>query len=511
MPGRARKALNIRIAEALTAMLKIEVDGIVLGSKLGQRHRELLIKTHYLQEIIKGWYYVSNPYAQAGDTAWMVHFWAFLAQYLRSRFGDDYCVSSEASLRIQSGLTTVPEQVSVIVTRVDNNLVKLPSNKSIFPMKLSELPTDREKVNGVWCMTLEASLAQASPKFFIECKDLAVAALQSADPNKLLKHLLTKTNVPSAGRIAGAYEILGRTTDANLIVSSMAVGRVDVKPENPFAEPIIVLGGSRTPSPYRNRIRTMWADMRSDVLSVFPDAPSQNVGKATYLQNMDAAFVADAYNSLSIEGYKVTEELIERVVSGAFDPENQERDRSQHDAMAASGYYQAFQVVRRSVGRILDGENAGKVFQADHQLWNQAMCQPMIDAKAMKLVDAMGYRNNVVMINGSNHVPPPSSALMDCMQELAERLELEPSAAVRTILGHFFFVFIHPLPDRNGRMGRFLMNSMLASGNYPWTVIRVSERRRYMAALEKASAGQNIKPFAEFVAGEMAASTMDGR
>ena len=54
--------------------------------------------------------------------------------------------------------------------------------------------------------------------------------------------------------------------------------------------------------------------------------------------------------------------------------------------------------------------------------------------------------------------------------------------------------------DGNGRMGRFLMNAMLASGGYPWTVIPVEERDQYMNALESASFGQNIKPFAEYIA-----------
>jgi len=158
-------------------MNAVQTDRIVRGSKLTQRQRELLLRTGYLQEIIKGWYYVSNPLVSEGDTAWMVHFWAFVAQYLESRFGDRYCVSSEASLRIQSGLTTVPEQVSVIVTRNDNNLVKLPAHKSLFPMKVSDLPSEREKVNGVWCMKLEPSLAQAPAKFYSQSKDLAITAL----------------------------------------------------------------------------------------------------------------------------------------------------------------------------------------------------------------------------------------------------------------------------------------------------------------------------------------------
>lgn len=49
-------------------------------------------------------------------------------------------------------------------------------------------------------------------------------------------------------------------------------------------------------------------------------------------------------------------------------------------------------------------------------------------------------------------------------------------------------------------MARFLMNAMLASGGYPWTVIRVEDRNAYLAALDCASIDMNIQPFAKFVA-----------
>ena len=72
---------------------------------------------------------------------------------------------------------------------------------------------------------------------------------------------------------------------------------------------------------------------------------------------------------------------------------------------------------------------------------------------------------------------------------------------MRVVLGHFVFVYSHPYMDGNGRMGRFLMNLMMAAGGYPWTVVPVGERKAYMAALERASVGEDIGPFAELLAG----------
>lgn len=80
-------------------------------------------------------------------------------------------------------------------------------------------------------------------------------------------------------------------------------------------------------------------------------------------------------------------------------------------------------------------------------------------------------------------------------------LEREPEASVRAVLGHWLFGYVHPYPDGSGRTARFLMNAMLASGGYPWMVIRVEDRTAYLTALDRALIDMDIVPFAKFSAG----------
>ena len=89
------------------------------------------------------------------------------------------------------------------------------------------------------------------------------------------------------------------------------------------------------------------------------------------------------------------------------------------------------------------------------------------------------------------------------MTALLDLLGGEQEAIVRAVLGHWLFGFIHPYMDGNGRMARFVMNVMMASGGYPWTIVRTTRRQEYLDALEEASAEQNILPFARFIREEM--------
>lgn len=494
-----------KLAESLEELKKLQDKGVV-GIKAGDLsrvHRERLVNNGFIREVIKGWY-ISAPHdEQQGDsTSWYLSFWGFCARYLQDRYGDDYCISAEQSMMLHAGNDTVPSQLIIRSTKGNNNPTELLFGTSLFVMK-SPLPdkAEIEVKNGMRMVSLASSIVHSTPSTFTkQPTDARTALLMIRDASELLSMLLDGGHSTIAGRLAGAYRNLGQIKLADDILKTMKSAGYDVRESDPFEESTPISFDVREKSPYVNRIKLMWHEMRSVVIEVFPKSPNIPVNKDAYLEQIEELYATDAYHSLSIEKYSVTPELIERVRSGDWGKADNEDDKKQKDAMAARGYWQSFKMVKKSILKILDGHNAGKVSGTDHGDWYREMFAPSVTVGLIKASDLAGYRNHQVYISQSKHTPMNKDAVRDVMPVLFELLEKEEHPGVRAVLGHFFFVYTHPYMDGNGRMGRFLMNVMLASGGYPWTVIPVEERNRYMAALESASTDQDIRPFAEFVA-----------
>ena len=177
-----------------------------------------------------------------------------------------------------------------------------------------------------------------------------------------------------------------------------------------------------------------------------------------------------------------------------------EADRGDRDALAARGYWQAFQAVKDLLERVLVGEDPGPLLDAAHREWYRELFQPFVSVGLSAPGDLARYRNGAVFLRGSRHVPPRWEVIREAMPALLDLINSEEEASVRAVLGHWMFGYIHPFPDGNGRIARFLMNLLLAWGGYPWTVIRVEDREEYLATLETASVDSDIRPFATFVA-----------
>lgn len=493
------------LANALEALKTLQDKGMVAirSQDLSRLHRERLTKAGFLKPVLKGWYIPSRP-EQSNDgetTAWYASFWDFCTAYLNHRFSEEWSLSPEQSLLIHAGNQTVPKQLLIRSPRARNKVTHLAHGTCILEVRAHIAQGDTlDEINGIRAFTLTQALVNSGAKFFSSHPMDARAALTGIrDASELLSILLEGGHSTIAGRLAGAFRNIGRDKLADDILKAMRTAGYSVSETDPFEDTLKIALPARERSPYVNRLHTNWQSMRENIIKHFPDPPGIPGDTAAYLKAVDDIYVTDAYHSLSIEGYRVDEVLIERVRQGSWNPESSEADRQQRDAMAARGYWLAFIQVKDSVERVLSKENAGDVIADDHGDWYRALFGPGVEVGILKASDLAGYRNDQVFIRNSMHVPLSKAAVLDCMPAFFEHLREETHPAVRTVLGHWVFVYIHPYLDGNGRMGRFLMNAMLASGGYPWTVIPVERRNDYMKTLESASVQGEIEPFARFL------------
>ncbi len=95
------------------------------------------------------------------------------------------------------------------------------------------------------------------------------------------------------------------------------------------------------------------------------------------------------------------------------------------------------------------------------------------------------YRNCRVRISGSNTILPNPLKVPKLMDDfykwLKEDLHNEPLTA---IMAHLKFVSIHPFTDGNGRTARLLMNTLLLKYGYAPIIVRPTDRKKYLTAIE---------------------------
>jgi fido (protein-threonine AMPylation protein) len=505
---------NEKLAASLEELRQLQLEGarVFASTQLSRTSRERLLKYGFLQEVMRGWLISASPTVQPGDTTpWFASFWEFCRRYCDDHFGDAWHVSPEQSLLLHAENTAIPEQVIIYSRAANNNRIDLLFDTSLFALKQKAMPPagDLETSHGVRVFRVEAALLRVPERFFADHPVEAQVVLgRIRDPSELLSRLLGGGHTVIAGRLAGSFRRLGQAAIADEIVAAMKAADHDVRETDPLDAEHAIAPMPRSASPIAARLHALWASARDAVLAELPEPPGLPRNHDAYLRRVDQTYQLDAYHSLSIEGYQVTPDLVQRVASGGWDPERQPSDRESTNALAARGYWLAFRRVRDTVRRILDSSGDVEILRTAHRDWYREMFGPHVAAGLLAAGSLAGYRTHPVYLRGSRHVPPRSDVLRDAMPALFDLIEDEPSPAVRAVLGHWLFGYVHPFPDGNGRIARFLMNALLAGGGYPWTVIRVEHRDEYLAALEAASVTGDVRPFARFVAKQLRATAV---
>lgn len=467
---------------------------------LGVANTKILLQNGFLEQVLKGWYIASSPTHAGTTVSWFASYWSFVAAYCNSRFGENWCLTPEESISVLSGATVIPRQVIVRVRKGSNSIQKLLHETSILNIT-ARLPAHREKdpTYGLNVYPIHEALLRCSPGFYLSHPKETRACLAALAVNDALKASVQSVGEASAGRLIGALKACGRTDVAEAVHDILkAAGRriIETDPFEHAPEPVHLLERS----PIAARLRLLWADMRRRIRPLFAQVEASTALRPLQeiLKDIDDGYVADSYHSLSIEGYRVSEDLIRRIAEGNWHPDSP-TDQDHRNALAASGYYRAYRKVRASIETIVKGADPGETIAAELANWHRELFQPCVEAGLIKASDLLGYRRGQVYIAGSRYTPPPASALPDAMEAFFDLLRSERDYRIRALLGHFFFVHIHPYADGNGRTARFIMNAALVAGGGRWIVIPVEMRTRYMQSLETASVNGKIEDFIAFI------------
>ena len=91
-------------------------------------------------------------------------------------------------------------------------------------------------------------------------------------------------------------------------------------------------------------------------------------------------------------------------------------DKKDRNALAARGYYNAFNTVVASIDEILTGSNPGEIAKKEYSQWYRELFGPSVTAQLIPATALARFRNDRVFIRNSQHSPPPKEAVMDSME-----------------------------------------------------------------------------------------------
>lgn len=203
---------------------------------------------------------------------------------------------------------------------------------------------------------------------------------------------------------------------------------------------------------------------------------------------IDKYSVEDAYHNLTIEGYDVTHELLKKIQTDYTD----DVDDNLRNISASKGFMRVLNFIK-SLTSINYEFNQDLTEELWKQLWSSS-----INAGVLKS-DINVYRNHMVSIKGSNSVPPSHEKIHYLLEEFYAEANDFDNGFLQGIFLHFFYVWIHPHSDGNGRISRFLMNLAFIGDKYRWLTIPCEDKRKYFAALEKSQLTDDISYFAQYI------------
>ncbi|HUE73102.1 MAG TPA: Fic family protein [Pirellulaceae bacterium] len=261
--------------------------------------------------------------------------------------------------------------------------------------------------------------------------------------------------------------------------------------------PAQVAAMATTNRPWLDRLSLMILESITQIDNVIAAAPPSRGGRnlPSLLEEARAARAYDAYHSSSIEGYRLRLEEVSSLLGGTG---TGPRIEDLESRLAVIGYSAAFDNLLARM------ESAGGTIKLSGSLALDLYADlfiPSVEAGLVDSADLRGWRSSPVYIRNTMFVPPNADKVPAMIEMLFEQIERIPAdqGLLRACLVHLWFVWIHPFPDGNGRVARFLMNAALLGAGEPWLTLRMDQRDEYFETLRAAQLDENYEPFGRLI------------
>jgi Fic family protein len=428
--------------------------------------------------------------------AFKLQYWKILVQFLNLRFptkdgNPSWYLTGKYAYEFMVDRVLVPElndQITVQTKASSNTVIDLFKNHRLIistDKKIEEKTIIRYNVNGdnLHLLKPEYTIVNSDPTQYRLYEENIVAFMKNKDfdYDYLVDYFKRNQSPIYHARFIGALRQIDEKIQAIKFEELFKYYDFKVAIENPFSRDY-QLKRSAKPT-YSTRFAISMKKAR-DYLSCL-NLPAC-LGKKIDKDDIDNLAENDAYHSLTIEAYDVTQEIIHKINEG------EDVDSDLRNKTAVKGFIRVLSFIKSIVGK--DYEITQDLTE---ELWKE-LWSPSINAGLFDFeIDV--YRKRPVYIRNSLSVPPSHEKIYYLLEEFYDQIGQIDNGFQQGIFAHFFYVWIHPHLDGNGRISRFLMNLAFIKGGYKWLTIKHESRREYFKALERSQIEDDISYFAEFI------------
>lgn len=207
-----------------------------------------------------------------------------------------------------------------------------------------------------------------------------------------------------------------------------------------------------------------------EILEEFKDIKEVEFNKEIAKETAKINKKKDIYHSTTIEGYDIRPSDVEVYLWYKKKDLEDKSPKELEKIIAVKGYSSAFDFIINSPQGEINSEFILDLYQ---MLWSVAFEINKVDSVSQRL-----YRTSNPNMMGAIWYSVPSPMIIHYLVEIfCRNINTIENPLLRAIVAHFLFAPIQAFEDWNGRISRFLMNSILLSNNINWKTVEQQDYR----------------------------------